>query len=59
MTGVKKKEKRKKKKELCVLSTIEELLKGYPNLKDEDIRAALAYSADVISREELLVSEAV
>jgi uncharacterized protein (DUF433 family) len=35
--------------------TIEELLKGYPNLKDEDIRAALAYSADVISREELLV----
>ena len=33
-----------------------DLLDGYPQLKNEDILAALAYSADVISREELIVS---
>ncbi len=36
--------------------TNEQLLNGYPNLTEDDIRAALAYSADVISREELLAS---
>jgi uncharacterized protein (DUF433 family) len=34
----------------------EELLEGYPNLTKDDIRAALGYSADVISREELIAS---
>ena len=34
----------------------EEILAGYPTLVKEDILAALAYSADVISREELLAS---
>lgn len=33
-----------------------ELLKAYPQLKKEDILAALSYSADVISKEELIVS---
>jgi len=41
-------------KKLSEGSTIEDLLKGYPHLTEEDIRAALGYSADVISREELL-----
>ena len=36
--------------------TIADLLEGYPKLTEADIRAALAYSADVISREELLAS---
>jgi len=35
-------------------STIEELLQAYPNLKREDILACIAYSADVISKEELI-----
>jgi uncharacterized protein (DUF433 family) len=34
---------------------IEDLLISYPNLKKEDIYAALAYSADVIGKEEMLV----
>jgi uncharacterized protein (DUF433 family) len=37
-------------------AAIDDLLKGYPRLTEEDIRSALAYSADVISREELLAS---
>jgi uncharacterized protein (DUF433 family) len=37
-------------------AAIDDLLKGYPKLTEEDIRSALAYSADVISREELLAS---
>ena len=36
--------------------TIKDLLEGYPKLTEADIRSALAYSADVISREELLAS---
>ena len=36
-------------------ATTEELLLAYPHLRREDIMAALAYSADVIGREELLV----
>ena len=31
-----------------------EILEAYPGLKQEDILAALSYSADVISREELI-----
>ncbi|MEO5350985.1 MAG: DUF433 domain-containing protein [Magnetococcus sp. YQC-3] len=34
--------------------TNSELLSAYPNLKKEDILAALSYSADVISMEELI-----
>jgi uncharacterized protein (DUF433 family) len=36
--------------------TIQELLEAYPHLTKEDILAALSYSADVISREELIES---
>jgi len=36
-------------------ATTEELLQAYPHLRREDVMAALAYSADVIGREELLV----
>ena len=35
---------------------IEDLLKAYPHLKREDILAALSYSADVISHEELIAT---
>jgi len=35
---------------------IEELLEAYPHLTKEDILAALSYSADVISREELIAT---
>ena len=34
----------------------DDLLEGFPNLKRADILASLAYSADVISKEELLAS---
>ena len=37
-------------------AAIDDLLKGYPRLTEEDIRSALAYSAYVISQEELLAS---
>ncbi|MDY0383208.1 DUF433 domain-containing protein [Trichlorobacter sp.] len=37
-------------------ASTEDLLLAYPHLKREDIMAALAYSADVVGREELLVS---
>jgi uncharacterized protein (DUF433 family) len=37
-------------------SSTEDLLQAYPHLQREDIMAALAYSADVVGREELLVS---
>jgi len=36
--------------------TIEELLLSYPHLTKEDIFAAISYSADVISQEELIAS---
>ncbi len=36
--------------------TIQELLEAYPHLTKEDVLAALSYSADVISREELIES---
>ena len=35
---------------------IDELLEAYPHLKREDILACLAYSADVISREEMIIA---
>ena len=33
---------------------IQAMMKAYPHLKEDDIRAALAYSAEVIGGEELL-----
>jgi uncharacterized protein (DUF433 family) len=36
--------------------TVDELLEAYPHLKREDILSCLAYSADVISREEIIVA---
>ena len=34
---------------------VNEVLEAYPHLKKEDIMAVLSYSADVISREEIIV----
>jgi len=36
-------------------ASMNDILEAWPNLTKEDIRAALAYSAAVISNEELLV----
>jgi uncharacterized protein (DUF433 family) len=36
--------------------SVEDLLRSYPHLSKKDILAAIAYSADVISREELIAS---
>lgn len=36
--------------------SIDELLTAYPHLTKDDILAALSYSADVISQEELIAS---
>jgi uncharacterized protein (DUF433 family) len=36
-------------------ASFNEVLEAWPNLALEDIRAALAYSADVIGNEEMLV----
>lgn len=41
-------------KKLSEGMTIEELLEAYPHLTREDILAAISYSADVISQEELI-----
>jgi len=41
-------------KKLSEGMTIEKLLEAYPHLTKEDILAALSYSADVISREEII-----
>ena len=35
-------------------ATQAELLDGYPHLTPEDIRAAVAYAADVVAHEELV-----
>lgn len=43
-------------KKLSEGMTVEELLEAYPHLIREDILAALSYSADVISQEELIAS---
>jgi len=37
-------------------ATEDELLEAYPNLEREDIRAAVAYAADIVAREDLVVS---
>ncbi|BER91385.1 DUF433 domain-containing protein [Atrimonas thermophila] len=37
-------------------ATFDELLEAYPSLSREDILAALAYSAEVLAGEELIVS---
>ena len=36
--------------------SLDELLKVYPHLKKADILAALSYSAEVISKEEIIAS---
>ncbi len=36
---------------------VEEILADYPNLVEEDIRAAMAYAAESLSREEILLLE--
>ena len=36
--------------------TFEDVLKAYPNLQLQDILAVLSYSADVIAKEEIIVS---
>lgn len=41
-------------KKLSEGMTIDELLEAYPHLTKEDILAVLSYSADVISREEII-----
>jgi len=43
-------------KKLSEGMSISELLTAYPHLKQEDILAAISYSAEVISREEMIVS---
>jgi uncharacterized protein (DUF433 family) len=43
-------------KKLSEGMTIDELLEAYPHLKKEDVLAALSYSADVISKEELIAT---
>ena len=41
-------------RKLSLGMTIEELLEGYPHLTKDDIFAVLSYTADVISREEVI-----
>lgn len=36
--------------------TIEQILSAYPQLKNDDILAALAYTSDVISKEEIIAA---
>lgn len=43
-------------KKLSEGTSMEELITAYPQLKKEDILAAISYSAEVISREEMIVS---
>lgn len=43
-------------KKLSEGMSIEELLTAYPHLTKDDILAAISYSADVISQEELIAS---
>jgi uncharacterized protein (DUF433 family) len=37
-------------------ATEEELLDGYPRLTSEDIRAAIAYAADVVALEDIVLT---
>jgi len=43
-------------KKLSEGMTADELLTAYPHLKKDDILAALSYSAEVISKEEIIAS---
>lgn len=43
-------------KKLSEGASIEELIEQYPRITKEDIFAVLSYSADVISKEELIAS---
>lgn len=43
-------------KKLSEGMTADELLKAYPHLKKDDILAVLSYSAEVISKEEIIAS---
>ncbi len=43
-------------KKLSEGMTVTELLEAYPHLKIDDIMACLSYSADVISKEEMIAS---
>ena len=36
-------------------ATVQNLVDAWPNLTENDVRAALAYSADVLAHEEMLV----
>ena len=36
-------------------ATVDELLDAYPRLTDEDIKAALAYAADTLAHETIIV----
>jgi uncharacterized protein (DUF433 family) len=38
-------------------ATEEDLLDAYPRLKEEDIQAAIAYAADTVAHEEIVVKE--
>ncbi len=42
-------------KRLSEGATVQDLIEAWPNLTEDDVRAALAYSADVLAREELLI----
>jgi uncharacterized protein (DUF433 family) len=37
-------------------ATLEDLLGGYPHLTQDDILAAIAYAADVVAHEDILVA---
>jgi len=39
-------------------ATVEDLLDAYPNLTKKDIQEALAYAADVLGNEEIILLEA-
>lgn len=43
-------------KKLSEGMSMEEIIAAYPQIKKEDILAAISYSAEVISREEMIVS---
>ena len=36
-------------------ATVQDLVEAWPNLTEEDVRAALAFSADVFAHEEMLL----
>ena len=36
-------------------ATVQDLVEAWPNLTEDDVRAALAYSADVLAHEEMLL----